>query len=244
MKNLKNKSNCVIVILIFSIFLIEACNKNETTPTVETKPISGFSTGNGTVTSDGNLEITERGICWSETGTPTINDNKSTAGKGIGDFTCNLSNLKTNTNYYIRAYATNKKGTSYGKTLTYSICNGILYDPIRIVESTKNITTNPIEIINADSVNCSIIIENYLDSEILNYGICWNTSSSPTVTDNKTEFTINKNLLENTFYNYIEFDTNISGLQPNMTYYGRTYITTPDGIIYGNEIIFEIFIPI
>ena len=69
----------------------------------------------GEVSLDGNVSVTARGICWSTSQNPTIEDNKTTDGTGVGSFTSNLSDLESNTTYYVRAYATNEVGTSYGE---------------------------------------------------------------------------------------------------------------------------------
>jgi len=52
------------------------------------------------------------GLCWSINQNPTISDNHT------NDFTSPLTNLTPNTNYYIRAYATNALGTGYGNQIT------------------------------------------------------------------------------------------------------------------------------
>ena len=73
----------------------------------------------GEVTFDGNLSTT-RGICWSTTGNPTIEDNKTTDGYGVGSFTSQIPNLVSNTQYYVRAYATNEVGTAYGEEVSFT----------------------------------------------------------------------------------------------------------------------------
>lgn len=70
--------------------------------------------GGGIITDDGGAIITARGICWNTTGSPTIADNKTTNGNGKGIYSSSLTNLKSKTTYYVRAYATNSIGTSYG----------------------------------------------------------------------------------------------------------------------------------
>ena len=69
----------------------------------------------GDVTSNGNGNVTERGVCIAMESNPTISNTKISAGSGTGSFTCNLTNLQPNTIYYIRTYAVNCKGTEYGK---------------------------------------------------------------------------------------------------------------------------------
>jgi len=72
----------------------------------------------GDITSDGGAPITARGVCWSTSQAPTISDYKTTDGTGVGKFTSLLSDLSPNTTYYVRAYATNSKGTSYGSAIS------------------------------------------------------------------------------------------------------------------------------
>ena len=69
----------------------------------------------GEVTFDGNVEVIARGICWSTSPNPTIEDSKTTNGEGVGSYTSNMTNLEHNTTYYVRAYATNEVGTAYGE---------------------------------------------------------------------------------------------------------------------------------
>ncbi len=73
----------------------------------------------GEVTFDGNVAVTARGICWSTIQNPTIEDNKTTDGSGMGRFTSNIPELAINTQYYVRAYATNEVGTSYGDEVSF-----------------------------------------------------------------------------------------------------------------------------
>ena len=83
----------------------------------------------GNVTDDGGLTITDRGVCWSTSQNPTINNPHISSGTGSGEFTSTLSGLNANTTYYVRAYATNSLGTQYGeqklvKTMFQGVING------------------------------------------------------------------------------------------------------------------------
>jgi len=74
----------------------------------------------GNVTSNGGLAITARGVCWSKTNqNPTTSDAHTTDGTGTGGFTSNITGLIQNSTYYVRAYATNSKGTSYGEMKSF-----------------------------------------------------------------------------------------------------------------------------
>lgn len=77
------------------------------------------ATCRGQVTYDGGLTVTERGVCWGTSYNPTINNNHTTDGMGIGDFTSNLTGLTAGTVYYVRAYSVNRIGTSYGSSLSF-----------------------------------------------------------------------------------------------------------------------------
>ena len=84
-----------------------------TTTAASSTTINSFTTG-GTISSDGGNLVTYRGICWSTSSNPTINDNRILSGTGTGTFTITLSNLNVATTYYVRSFATNSAGTAYG----------------------------------------------------------------------------------------------------------------------------------
>jgi hypothetical protein len=72
----------------------------------------------GNITSDGGASITARGVCWDINHNPTtVLSTKTSDGTGTGLFTSTLINLLKSTQYYIRAYATNSQGTSYGQEI-------------------------------------------------------------------------------------------------------------------------------
>lgn len=64
--------------------------------------------------------VTNRGICWSTTENPTITSNKTIDGIGKGVFASKIQGLMANTLYFIRAYATNSKGTAYGNQVSFT----------------------------------------------------------------------------------------------------------------------------
>jgi pectin methylesterase-like acyl-CoA thioesterase len=94
------------------------------TPTVTTRNVSEIlttsATSGGNVTFDGGLEVVSRGVCWNTTGNPTIADNKTENGSGLGSFTSYLGGLTQETRYFVRAYAINKLGVGYGEELSFS----------------------------------------------------------------------------------------------------------------------------
>lgn len=95
-----------------------------TTPTVTTTAISNITsssaTGGGNVTADGGATVTEKGICYAITQNPTTANTKVTGGTGTGSYTSNMTGLAASTTYYVRAYATNSNGTSYGSQVSFT----------------------------------------------------------------------------------------------------------------------------
>lgn len=95
-----------------------------TLPTVSTSTVSSIAkfsaVSSGNISNSGNSIITARGICWSTNPNPTILNNKTTDSNGIGNFISNLTNLKSNTKYYVKAYATNSVGTAYGNEISFT----------------------------------------------------------------------------------------------------------------------------
>lgn len=96
------------------------------------------ATVGGNVTADNGGAIDERGICWGTAANPTVEDNFIAAdlGDGTGDFSANLANLVMGTTYYVRAYAENSAGTSYGDQVTFNTLlrdvEDNLYEVVRI----------------------------------------------------------------------------------------------------------------
>jgi len=74
---------------------------------------------NSKMESDGDAQIISMGVCWSATPTPTINDYKSADSIRTGGYTSSLKDLADDTKYFVRAYATNVAGTTYGNIKTF-----------------------------------------------------------------------------------------------------------------------------
>jgi uncharacterized protein (TIGR02145 family) len=102
-----------------------------TTGTVTNLTESGATvTGNLTSLGEGALSVTQHGHCWSsETTTPVIeDDSKSSLGSTdkTGNYESSLIGLSESTVYYVRAYATNDAGTTYGDTITFKTYRQII----------------------------------------------------------------------------------------------------------------------
>lgn len=111
----------LIMMCFIAVQLLLSCNKTEqqALPELETGDITSVTrtsaVSGGSILSDGGSDIIAKGVCWSVEQNPTIQDNHTTDGSGKADFNSNLTGLTANHGYYVRAYATNGEGTSYGK---------------------------------------------------------------------------------------------------------------------------------
>ena len=93
-------------------------------PTVTTNDVTAITDNSamsgGVVADDGGGDILAKGVVWSISQNPTVeNSFKTDEGIGAGSFTSTLSELVPGTTYYVRAYATNAAGTGYGEEMEF-----------------------------------------------------------------------------------------------------------------------------
>ena len=90
------------------------------------------ATMGGTVSSDGGSPVTERGVCWGMNHDPSLNDNRVVCGDGIGVFSVDVMQSFSDGDYYVRAYAINDAGISYGNEVSFFVQNAGGQDPILV----------------------------------------------------------------------------------------------------------------
>lgn len=186
----------------------------EVTDITQTTAVSG-----GNVTDDGGASVTARGVCWSTSQNPTISDNHTSDGNGTGSFTSNLTNLTANTTYYVRAYATNENGTSYGEQKSFTTLQNIELPTVTTADVT-DITQNT-------AVSGGNVTDDG-GAAVTARGVCWSKDPNPTI-DNS--FISNGNGTGS-------FTIEISGLTSATTYYVRAYATNSEGTSYGEQKMF------
>ncbi len=132
MKNNQYFMTYMFLLLGVSVFSIYSCKEDDENingintgiPVLSTYEVTEISTttgmSGGNITSDEGFTVTVRGVCWSTSQTPTPSDNKTEDGTGAGHFTSKIKGLLINTTYYVRAYATNRNGTGYGSTMSFT----------------------------------------------------------------------------------------------------------------------------
>ena len=197
-------------------------------PSLNTTAISGISettaTSGGNITSDGGSAIIARGVCWSTIPGATVAlSTKTTNGTGIGSFSSTLTGLTGSTMYYVRAYATNNLGTSYGEEIFFTT------SPKAVVITIPLVLTNLVTSISYTTATTGGSITSDGGAPITAYGVCWSTSAAPTVT-------LSTKTIDGTGSG--SFTSSMSGLSPSTTYHVRAYATNSQGTAYGQEQIF------
>lgn len=191
---------------------------NDGMPTVTTTDVTDVTASTaksgGNVTNNGGFNVTARGVCWNTLGSPDLNDQHTTNGSGTGSYTSNITGLSVGTTYYVRAYATNQSGTSYGAEKSFTTGSGL---PTVTTASVSNVTAN--------SAQCGGTISDNGGFNVTARGVCWNTVGNPDVSDSHTTNGTGNGT----------FTSNMTNLTPSTTYHVRAYATNQTGTVYGAE---------
>jgi uncharacterized protein (TIGR02145 family) len=197
-----------------------------TLPVVITSAISNITTTSaqcgGEVTSSGNGTVSERGICWDTTGNPSLQNyiGHIISGSGTGVFSNTLSGLIDGTIYYIIAFATNEKGTSYGEIKSFPTLQ--LSIPI--------VLTNEVTGITSYTANCGGEVIGDGNGTVTSRGVCWDLNTDPII-GNCLGYTTDGEGIGS-------FNSSITGLYEGNTYYVRAYAINEEGIAYGTNVTF------
>jgi len=186
-------------------------------PTVFTLAASTITytgaTISGTANSD-SIAITEHGFYYGLTTNPqTTGGTKIIVGTGNGSFSSNLTNLTNNTKYVVVAYAKNIKGLSYGNEISFTTT----------AYKIPTVSTTTISNITYTTATSGGNITDDGGVAVTARGVCWSTSSTPTILNNHTTDGTGTG----------SFISNITGLTAGTTYYVCTYATNSIGTAYG-----------
>lgn len=245
------KKYLLLLFVIGTLFM--SCGKDAEKPSVHTLDVTRVTDTTavcgGEIMSNGGAEITAKGVCWSTTQNPTTEDNYVNADVARADepaldiYECTINGLLPNTTYFVRAFAINEVGTSYGyeksfNTLEESYPDNGEEDPdtpdnpddggdeIEIV--LPQITTATVtEITETSAVSGGNVISDG-GAEVMARGVCWSVNPNPTIDGKHTE--------DGTGVG--EFVSSLPNLAINTTYYLRAYATNEVGTAYGEEVTF------
>ncbi len=194
-------------------------------PTVITSGYSNVTqntaTLSGEVTSNGGATLTARGLCYGTSANPDINGSHTTGGTTVAAFDHAVSGLTAGTTYYIRAYATNSSGTSYGSQLSFQTSAAVVptlttANAATITQTSAylggNVTADGGAAITDRGICISLASDN-TNPQVGGIGVTTDPSGSAPGTGS--------------------FSDQIVNLKPASTYYFNTYATNDGGSTYG-----------
>lgn len=196
-----------------------------TKPIVNTSPVTMItaktaSTG-GIIVNKGTSDLGGYGVYISSTNPiPTIGDLDLQGNFDANKFTCSLTGLFPDTKYYIRAYAINKSGISFGEVVSFTT---------EKVGLTAILTNQPNSIY-ATAAKVGGTISNDGGSIFTSVGVCVSAVNTiPTTNDARTDVVASS---------ANAFEISLIGLKPNTKYYARAFGINSFGTFYGEVISF------
>ena len=207
--------------VILLIILIHSCKKKEVpilTTTAITNITETTASSGGTITDEGSGTIIARGVCWDISVNPSITNSKTTNGIGAGTFISNLTGLTANTTYYVRAYATNSAGTSYGNEVSFTT----LQPPTATTAAATSLAST------TATLNGTVNANNQSTTVTFEYG----TSTSYGQTINAIPNTVSGST--NT-----SVSANLTGLTISTMYHYRVKAVSSSGTTYGSDVTFN-----
>lgn len=211
------------VLAIMMVICAVSCKKDPIPEPIE--PETGLTVTTNVIiivtetTADGGGAVTAKsepaiacGICWDTITGPTIKGNKTVDNLINGKFSSHLTDLISGKTYYVRAYATNKYGTTYGSSIY-----------LQTKQAAKTLDATAIATFSA-TLNGIINPNNLETSAFFEYGL----TSAYENTVMATPSTMNGN-------NNIPVSAIISNLNPGAKYYFRLKAVNSTKTIYGPE---------
>lgn len=215
-----------------------------TLPKVETNAVSNVTTTtvrfNGKISSIGErvTGIEDYGFVWSTTSEPNLDTGEKTSNGPRTNTTTyynDVTGLNDGTTYYVRAYATNEKGTAYGSEVKFT---------------TTEILLPTVEVYNVDDIKTTSAgligrVKTFgTGKNISDYGFVMSTSPNPTLEDGNMYSMGMATKLDNIYYYYDgssagKYRYNVSGLIDGTTYYVRAYATNEKGTSYSEDFEFK-----
>lgn len=226
---MKNLTKNFVIIFMGSLFLVISCKKEEATPITPPALTAGVATnitGNtatvsGGVTVVGSQAVSDYGIVYGTSTTPTLSDSKMSLGalSTPKSFTTDLSGLTQNTDYSFRTYVINSGGTVYGSVATFKTLE--LKAPTSTTGIASAITTTGFAMDGK--------ITDVGTASVTEFGHCISaTNQMPTVADTKTSMGATAAAKD--------FKSVFTALIAGTSYFVRSYATNAVGTSYGDKV--------
>ena len=225
---MKNYYQYTFSIIILFLIMTSCQDENFPTPhaaniqTVEVSDVTGATAiSGGIIFSDGGDEISTQGICWDTIPDPVLGRRSKRDTTEQESFTCEISGLKGGTTYYVRAYATNNGGISFGENISFTT------NEVPVLETAKAYE------ITGYSAKCGGEIVKDFGLQISEVGVCWSEDADPSIEDSKADGQLVGD----------SFTAEITDLEPCTDYHVRAYAISSNGDVgYGDEVIFSTLI--
>ena len=213
-----------ITITVFILLAFTGCKKNKRQPLITTLNVSNITISTadcgGVLYAEGDAPVTEKGLCWSDAYNPTIDDHKLECGSGEGSFTGQMTDLMVSHTYYVRAYAINKFGVAYGKSMLFTTSASVF----------ASIVTMQPSFVATNTAVCGGTVTSV--SPLSEKGICYGTSPYPTISNSVARSS-----------NGVSggFTVILTGLMPGTIYYACAYAINASGVSYGSTVAFSTY---
>lgn len=215
------------------LLLAAACQEDDYPKAIAAKVQTGEVsdiTGSSAVNNESRIleegsPVSTRGIVWDTLPAPVIGDNVAFDATNSESFTLEMSGLKGGMTYYVRAFATNLAGISFGNERSFNTLE------VPILETLE---ADDAIFIGGRSAEFGGEIINDFGMTIVETGLCWGEEANPTVEDDDKVIANGDN---NPFTALME------GLKPSTTYHVRAYAIAENGEVgYGQDELFETLI--
>jgi uncharacterized protein (TIGR02145 family) len=219
------KSPLKILVPVVLLLVISGCSKKrDHTPVLETSSVTPSYLSvqcSAVLYLEGDAKVVEKGFYWGRAEDVSTNDGKVQCGDGAGNFYGQIEGLESDVSYFVKAYAVNKYGISYGKPVIFKTVRPPLPDVTAI---------NTFSILDTRASLQASLSSNTIGN-VSSVGICCATHPGALRSDNS--FTISGAP--------ITFSGTMTGLAPNTLYYARAFATSSLGVAYSNEISFKTY---
>ncbi|WP_291861504.1 SusF/SusE family outer membrane protein [Marinilabilia sp.] len=214
----------VALLAIFSASCTEEMSELRLEPSMKTTQSMEVTSATATVEGfivAGSEDFTEKGICYSTSQEPTVEDSKVVySGDETGaTFMVTLSGLDFATKYYARAYGVTPGGTLYGDEVTFT---------------TKPVVPTVVTVEPTEVTSVSAVIGGNVTADgggaVTATGICYSTNPNPDISQTDSVTVDGEGMGE--------FVSSLIGLSNSTTYYVRAYATNSAGTAYGEEVSF------